>query len=236
LAVPSQTLIRDLATAPPVYSGQGRRPQRPWQRVEPWATSLAEDAWRRVDVRDGATGPLVVDIVTRRVVSRTPRRPQGDEAMVVVRRYRDRDTQQVVQVDGYLSHAAPATPLWECARVAKAAPRMEEGRQRRTSEAGLADDEVRHWTGGHQHPTLAFLATWFLVTATQRGKKGTPAITLPPMRQGIASSLHEGFQGGTMSQMLHARQQRLRRNALARFDPWKQQNRLAPLNLHKRAF
>ena len=164
-------MLRDLATAPPVYSGQGRRPPRPWQRVEPWATSLAEDAWGRVDVRDGATGPLVVDLVTRRVVSRTPRRQQGDEAMVVVRRYRDRDTQQVVQVDGYLSHAAPATPLWECARVAKATPRMEEGLQRRTSEAGLADDEVRHWTGWHQHPTLAFLATWFLVTATQRGKK-----------------------------------------------------------------
>jgi hypothetical protein len=172
--VPSQTVIRDLDTAPPVYSGQGRRPQRPWQRVEPWATSLAEDAWRRGDVRDGATGPLVVDIVTRRVVSRTPRRQQGDEAMVVVRRYRDRDTQQVGKVDGYLSHAAPATPLWECARVAKAEPRMEEGLQRSTSEAGLADDEVRHWTGGHQHHTLAFLATWFLVTATQRGKNGRP--------------------------------------------------------------
>jgi len=174
LAVPSNTLIRDLETAPPVYSGQGHHPQRSWQRVEQWATALAEDAWRRVDVRDGAKGPLVVDIVKRRVVSRTPRRQQGDEEMVVVLRYRDRDNQQVVQVDFYLSHAAPATPLWEFARVAKAEHRIEECLQRSKSEAGLADYEVRHWTGWHHHQTLSLLATWFLVTETQRGKNGRP--------------------------------------------------------------
>ncbi|MGH8060034.1 MAG: IS701 family transposase [Candidatus Entotheonellia bacterium] len=171
LAVPSNTLIRDLETAPPAYSGRGRRPSRPWQRVDQWATSLAEDAWRRIDVRDGAKGPLVVDVVKRRVASRTPRRQQGDEEMVVVMRYRDRDNQQVVKVDYYLSNAAPETPLWEFARVAKAEHRIEECLQRSKSEAGLADYEVRNWTGWHHHQTLSLLATWFLVTETQRGKK-----------------------------------------------------------------
>ena len=99
LAVPSNTLIRDLETAPPAYSGRGRRPQRPWQRVDQWAQALGEDAWRRVTVRDGSKGSLVVDLVKRRVVSRTPRRQQGDEEMVVVIRYRDRGSQQVVKVD-----------------------------------------------------------------------------------------------------------------------------------------
>ena len=99
LAVPANTLMRDLETAPPTYSGRGRRPQRPWQRVDQWASALPEDAWRRVDVHDGSKGPLVVDSVKRRVVSRTPRRQPGDEEMVVVMRYRDRDNQQVVKVD-----------------------------------------------------------------------------------------------------------------------------------------
>ena len=40
-----------------------------------------EDAWKRVDVRDGSTGPLVVAGVTRRVVARPPRRQQGDEEL-----------------------------------------------------------------------------------------------------------------------------------------------------------
>lgn len=36
LAVPSNTSIRDLETPEPEYSGRGRRPKRPWQRVSEW--------------------------------------------------------------------------------------------------------------------------------------------------------------------------------------------------------
>ena len=235
-AVPGNTLMRDLETAPPTSRGRGRRPQRPWPRVDQWAQALDADAWRRVDVRDGAKGPLVVDIVKRRVVSRTPRRQQGDEEILVVIRYHDRHNRQVVKVDVYLSNAEPETPLWQFARVAKAEQRIEECLQRSKSEAGLADYEVRHWTGWHHHHTLSLLATWFLVTETQRGKKWTPAIMLPQIRHGIASILYEAFQCGTRSHMLHERQERLQRNELARFYHWKQHNRLPPLNLQKRQF
>jgi SRSO17 transposase len=55
--------------------------------------------------------------------------------------------------------------------VAKAEHRIEECLQRSKSEAGLADYEVRTWTGWQQHQTLSFLATWFLERETQRGKK-----------------------------------------------------------------
>jgi len=180
LAVPSNTAIRDLDTAPPASSGRGRRPQRPWHNVEAWSQALDAEAWRRIDVRDGSKGPLVVEVVKRRVVSRTHRRQQGDEEMVVVIRYWDRDNQQVVQVDYLLSNAAPETLLGELARVAKAAHRIEECLQRSKSEAGLADYEVRHWTGWQQHQTLSFLATWFLVRETQRGKKMDPCDPLTP--------------------------------------------------------
>src|SRR5215510_8855908 len=171
LAVPGNTLIRDLETALPASSGRGRHPMPPWQRVEAWSAALAEDAWKRIDVRDGSKGPLVVEMVKRRVVARTPRRQQGDEELLIVLRYRDRDHQQVVKVDFYLSNAAPGTPLWQLARVAKAEHRIEECLQRSKSEAGLADYEVRNWTGWHHHQTLSLLATWFLVTETLRGKK-----------------------------------------------------------------
>src|SRR6266446_3975371 len=172
LAVPSNTLIRDLEIEPPESSGRGRRPNRPWQSVVTWSQALDEQAWRRIDVRDGAKGPLVVDSVKRRVVSRTHRRQQGDEElMVVVVRYRERDNNRIVKVDYYLSNAAPETPLGQCAQVAKAEHRIEECLQRSKSEAGLADYEVRHWTGWHHHQTLSLIATWFLVTETRRGKK-----------------------------------------------------------------
>ena len=88
-----------------------------------------------------------------------------------MRRYRDRDQDEVVKVDDSLSNAAPATPLGELARVAKAEHRIDACLQRSTSAAGLADYEGRNGTGWQQHQPLSFLATWFLVRETQRGKK-----------------------------------------------------------------
>jgi SRSO17 transposase len=87
-----------------------------------------------------------------------------------VLRDRDRDNQQVVQMDFSLSNAAPETPLWQLARVAKAEHRIEACLQRSKSEAGLADYEIRHWMGWQPHQTLSLHATWFLGTETLRGK------------------------------------------------------------------
>ena len=89
----------------------------------------------------------------------------------MVIRYRDRDQQEVVKVDYSLSHATPETPVWAFAQVAKAEHRIEECMQRSKSEAGLADYEVRNWTGWQHHQTLSLLATWFLERETHRGKK-----------------------------------------------------------------
>src|SRR5919106_402151 len=59
LAVPSNTTMRDLETPLPEYRGQGRRPTRPWHSVQAWSQALDATAWRCIEVRDGANGPLV---------------------------------------------------------------------------------------------------------------------------------------------------------------------------------
>lgn len=168
LAIPSNLLIRDLDALPPPYSGRGPKPKRPWQRVDRWLGKQNE--WTAIDVRDGSKGPLVVEILKRRVLARTPQRQEGHPEILVVLRYLDRD-RNVVKVDYYLSNGAAETPLAEFARVAKAEHRIEECLQRSKSEAGLADYEVRNWMGWHHHQTLSLLASWFLVTETRRGKK-----------------------------------------------------------------
>jgi SRSO17 transposase len=192
LAVPSNTSMRDMAVEPPEYSGRSRRPQRPWQHVEAWSQSLDDTAWHRIDVRDGSKGPLVVEAVKRRVVSRTHRRQQGAQETLVVVRYRDRDQAQVVKVDYYLSNAAPETSLEEFARVAKAEHRIEECLQRSKSEAGLADYEVRNWPGWQHHQTLSLLATWFLVQETDREKKMDPCDHLATDSSGHCHALVRG--------------------------------------------
>ena len=70
------------------------------------------------------------------------------------------------------------TSLGEFARVAKAEHRIEECLQRSKSEAGLADYEVRHWTGWQHHQTLSLLATWFLERETAAGEKNGPQRSL----------------------------------------------------------
>lgn len=171
LAVPSNTLIRDLDADPPAYAGKGRYPKRPWTRVDEWKTAQPESAWTEIDVRDGAKGPLLVEIIKRGVVARTDRRQEGHEEVLVVIRFRNRDKSAVVQTDYYLSNAAAETELAEFARVAKAEHRIEECLQRSKSEAGLGDYEVRHWKGWQHHQILSLIASWFLVTEARRGKK-----------------------------------------------------------------
>ena len=53
LAVPSNTLVRDLDETPPEYAGRGRRPMSPLRRLDQWRAAIPKDAWIRVDVRDG---------------------------------------------------------------------------------------------------------------------------------------------------------------------------------------
>jgi len=171
LAVPSNTLVRDLDADPPEYSGRGRWPKRPWTRVDRWIQSRDEKDWTVVDARDGAKGPLLVEAVKRRVVGRTDKGQEGHEEVLVVIRYKDRDNRRVVKTDYYLSNGTFETKLVEFIRAAKAEHRIEQCIQRSKSEAGLADYEVRTWRGWHHHQTLSLIATWFLVTEARRGKK-----------------------------------------------------------------
>lgn len=174
LAVPCNTTVRNLEVDPPVYSGRGRYPKRPWTRVDRLVATLGEDDWTRIDVRDGSKGPLIVEAVKCRVMGRTDKRQEGHQEVFVAIRYKDRDDRHVVKMDYYLSNASDDTKLAEFTRVAKAEHRIEECIQRAKGEAGLADYEVRTWKGWHHHQTLSLIATWFLLTETRRGKKMDP--------------------------------------------------------------
>jgi SRSO17 transposase len=171
LAVPSNTLIRDLEVEPPTRQGKGRPPNRPWVRVDRWLADQPATAWTTLDVRDGAKGPLIVELLKRRVAARTDKRQQAPDEVLVAIRYRDRDNQSVVKTDYYFSNASAETPLPEFAYAAKAEHRIEECIQNGKSEAGLGDYEVRNWVGWQHHQTLSLIATWFLVSETRRGKK-----------------------------------------------------------------
>jgi SRSO17 transposase len=180
LGVPSNTAVRDLQAEPPPWRGKGSKPKRRFEQAQAWAAALPESAWTRIDVRDGHRGPLVLDIVKTRVQAKTDTNGVGPEELLVVARRREDDGTWIHAY--YLSNAPADTSLAELARVAKAEHRVEDCFQRAKSEAGLADYEVRTWIGWYHHQTLSFLAGWFLVQETQRGKKihaGLDGVTSP---------------------------------------------------------
>ena len=172
LEVPSNTLVRDQEVDAPSYRGHGRRPMAPFERISKWRESLPQDAWTRIEVRDGQKGPIVVEIVKRRVSARTETGGTAPaETLVIIR---SNDETGAPKHDSYLSNAPPETPLKEFARVASAHRRIEQCIQRAKSEAGLAEYQVRTWQGWHHHVTLSLIATWFLVQEARRGKKNDP--------------------------------------------------------------
>jgi len=169
LAVPSDTLIRDLDAPPPEYQGRGAAPKRPFERVDRWRDALSKNAWTRINVRDGDKGPLEVDVAMCRVRTKIKQRVMKyDETLIVVRSL---DDEGATKYDFYFSNAPRGTTAKEFARVALAAHRIEEAIKRGKSEAGLSHYEVRNWRGWHHHQVLSLIATWFLVREAQRGKK-----------------------------------------------------------------
>ena len=173
LGIPCDILIRDLQSKRPAYGGCGQPPKRPFKRVDRCLDVLNETKWTKIDVRDGEKGPLVTEIVKRRVVARTERgRDDCTEELLVVTR--SIDDSGKVKYDYYLSNAPADTSLEELARVIKCEHRIEDCLKRAKSEAGLSDYEVRTWAGWHHHQVLSLIALWFLILETRRGKKIYP--------------------------------------------------------------
>jgi SRSO17 transposase len=180
LTVPCDTLTRNLEAELPPSAAPNIK--QPFRRVDDWRTTLTENDWTTVEVRDGEKGPLQVGIVRCRVQAHMERSRVGPEELLVVIRRKDEKGNFIY--DYYLSNAAPDTELRELARVTTGHHRIEECFQRGKSEAGLGDYEVRSWPGWHHHQTLSLIAAWFLVTETRRGKKINTRDYLPTGTRG----------------------------------------------------
>jgi SRSO17 transposase len=169
LAVPSNTLVRDLKAPEPPSSTPGGRPRKvPFVRVDRWCAAVPESAWQTIEVRAGEKGPLVVQATWTLVQTRAEGKVSDVWETLVV--FREKQSDGAWKHDYLLSNAWVDTPLEEFARVFKAEHCIEECLQRAKGEAGLADYQVRTWEGWHHHQTLALLATWFLTQETRRGK------------------------------------------------------------------
>jgi SRSO17 transposase len=196
LAVPSNTLVRDLAAADPPYPGHGRRPLTRFVRAEVWCSAVAEDDWRTIEVRDGEKGPLLVQAVWTLVQAKSEGKVSDVAEVLVV--FREQQSDGSFKHDYLLANAIPSNPLEEFARVYKAEHQIEDCLKRAKSEAGLGDYQVRTWEGWHHHQCLSLLATWFLTQETRRGKNadaGVDDAAGPSADGGAAQPVAQGSPG-----------------------------------------
>jgi SRSO17 transposase len=180
LAVPSNTLVRDLKAPEPPSTKGGRARKAPFTRADRWCAAVPAKAWQTIEVRAGEKGPLVVQAVWTLVQARTEGKVSDVMETLVV--FREQQNDGAWKHAYLLSNAWVTTSLEEFARVFKAEHRIEECLQRAKGEAGLADYQVRTWEGWHHHQSLALLATWFLTQEAMRGKK------IHPCANGAASA------------------------------------------------
>jgi SRSO17 transposase len=172
LAVPSNTLVRDLVAPDPPYTGQGRLRRTPFVRVDAWRAALSEDDWETIEVRDGEKGPLLTQAAWTLVQAQSEGKVSDVAESLLV--FREQQSDGSWKHDYLLSNEVAPNPPVEMAWVYKAEHRVEESIKAGKSEAGLADYQVRTWEGWHHHVGLSLLASWFLTEEARRGKNPDP--------------------------------------------------------------
>jgi SRSO17 transposase len=171
LDVPCNTLMRDLE-APRAEGASGRRVLPPWEQVQVWAARQPASAWKKLTVRAGEKGPVVVRALTRLVQTKDEDGCVGRAERLLVLRPVDR----AGEVTYALSNALQDVTVAELAAVKGARVRVEEALQLGKGEVGLSHYEVRSWVGWHHHMTLSLLALWFLClekTEVEKKRRGS---------------------------------------------------------------
>ena len=119
---------------------------------------LPAGSWRRIKVGDGSKGPRRYDWAW--LPTDDARRP-GWRVWVLARR----GPEEPGEVAYYLAAAPAGTTLTALAKAAASRWAVEGAFEAAKQEVGLADYEVRSWTGWHRHVTLALLAHAILAAA-----------------------------------------------------------------------
>jgi SRSO17 transposase len=190
--VPVTTAVwtADPATCVPTYSGRGRVPTAPARdavrTVATLAAELPATAWQALQVREGATGPLVFEFAAVRVWAMRHSKP-GPPAWLLIRRSLGAEP----EVKYYVSNADAATPISTLALVACTRCRVEEFFEDGKSYLGMAQYETRSWVGWHHHMTLVGLAHLFVTLTRRRLQHQVPELTLDRTVRLLEAALEE---------------------------------------------
>ena len=223
LDIPSKILVRDLrATAPAREHKRGRAPEVRFVKAGTWKDSIPAGQWKRIHIRDGTKGPLVMWAAWTRVQTKTKRKNSSDVEWLVV----TRTDSKTPEYRYHLSNASEDVSLEKLVHVANARYWVEDCIERAKGEIGLDHYEVRSWVGWHHHMTLGLVAMWFLVLEQRRLSERTPAMSVQQSAEAVGEMLRDPHVD--LRWLARKITRRLRRNEQSRIYHWKKFNRLPP--------
>lgn len=153
--------------------GRGRPPKRKQVldddsvRVDKLRKRTADDEWQRVFIRDTERRELWVNMVCLRVYPQEEDGLPGKKCWLIIR-----EDPESGEVKYQYSNAPADTSIDQLAKMSGSRYWIERTFEDGKGIAGLADYQVRSWTGWHHHMTMTILAMLYLLLLTlQLGKK-----------------------------------------------------------------
>ncbi len=133
------------------------------RRIAAYLAAPPPDGWQRLSAGDGAKGPRWYDWIRLPLIAPLV---DGWARWVLLRR----SVADPTDVTAYVCFAPDGATLADLVRVAGSRWTVESCFEAAKQEVGLAEYEVRSWTGWHRHVTLACLAHAFLAVVRAHGR------------------------------------------------------------------
>lgn len=156
------------------------------RRIRTYLAAPPGDGWQRLSAGDGAKGPRLYDWVRLPLIAPLV---DGWERWVLLRR----SVADPTEVTPYVCFAPAGSTLADLVRVAGSRWTVEICFEAAKQEVGLAEYEVRSWTGWHRHVTLACLAHAFLTVVRAHG------------HDPLAEAQKGGLRGGSLARFRASR-------------------------------
>ncbi len=162
----------------PQGSGKGRKPtvyqvQTKPIRLDKWTAWQSARAWRSVVIRDSTKGDLTYEVLTKRIWVWKDGDANGHCFHVVVRR----DPVSKGDYKYSLSNASQGTSRKRLAYMQAQRFWIERAFEDAKSECGMADYQLRGWTGWHHHMALVMMAMLFMLNERIINKADHPLLS-----------------------------------------------------------
>jgi len=145
-------------------STKGRKPTQlktdgQYMTVAQWAARQGDDAWQEVTMRDSTKGPLKVCVLHAQVWLWDRKEKQAHYWHLIVRR----ENGSKNKLKYSLSNAPDETSVERLTFMQGQRYFVERAIEDAKSTAGMADYQVRPWTGWHHHMAMVMLAMLFML-------------------------------------------------------------------------